>query len=188
MGHHDRGYPEPALQILDLVTQMHPHLGIQGRQGLVQEKQARRDGDGAGERNALLLTTGELSGILVTLLRQSHQLQQFVHALADICLGSLTVLQAVGDVLRHRHVGKQGVGLKDNAEVPFRGRQRGNVLAGLLDLAGGLDVEAGDGAQQGGLSAAGGPEKAHELALVDLQGNVLQRRERPEHLGQPRDA
>ena len=60
--------------------------------------------------------------------------------------------------------------------------------AGLLDLSGGLDVETGDGAQKRGLAAARGPQKAHELALVDLQGDVLEGRERPEHLGQCRDA
>ena len=41
------------------------------------------------------------------------------------------VHEPVGDVVGHREVGKQRVGLEDDAEVALRRRQRGDVAAGL---------------------------------------------------------
>lgn len=55
---HDRGDAELALQLLDLVSQMHAHLGVERRQGLVEKQQARRDRHGAGKSHALLLSAG----------------------------------------------------------------------------------------------------------------------------------
>ena len=51
-----------------------------------------------------------------------------------------------------------------------------------------LDVESGDGTQQGRLAAAGRTEETDELARKDLEGNVLQRGKRTELLRQPLDA
>ena len=74
--HHDRRYAKPLLQRLDLVAQMHAHLGIKRRQGLIKQQQSRRCRQRTGERNPLLLATGQLGGILLALIRQSDQLQQ----------------------------------------------------------------------------------------------------------------
>ncbi len=53
--HHDGRDPQLALQALDLLAQLHPHDGIQCRQGFVQQQQARRGGQRPRQRNALLL-------------------------------------------------------------------------------------------------------------------------------------
>src|SRR5262249_57769946 len=51
----------------------------------------------------------------------------------------------------------------------------------------GLQVEAGNGAQQRGLAAARGTEKAGELPLGDLERDVLERLEAAEQLVDPLD-
>ena len=51
----------------------------------------------------------------------------------------------------------------------------------------GLRVEPSDGAQQGGLAAAGRPEKADELALDDVERDVAQRLEGAKRLADPFD-
>ena len=51
-----------------------------------------------------------------------------------------------------------------------------------------LDVQAGDGAQQRGLAAAGRPEEADELAGVDVERDLPERGEAAEQLGQIDDA
>ncbi len=53
--------------------------------------------------------------------------------------------------------GKQRVGLEDEAEIALSGRHRIDALVLEPDLAGGGLGDAGDGAQQRGLAAAGGP-------------------------------
>ena len=95
-----------------------------------------------------------------------------------------SVFQPVGDVFVNRQIGKQRIRLEDDAEIPFRRRQSGNVLAGLLDAAIGLDIEAGDGAQQRRLAAARWPQEADEFAFENIKGNILQRHEVAEFFGQ----
>ena len=66
-------------------------------------------------------------------------------------------------------------------------RQRRDVAALLADRARGLRIEAGDGAQQGGLAAARGPEEADELALGDVERDVAEGGEVAEALGEVAD-
>ena len=63
-----------------------------------------------------------------------------------------------------------------------------HVAPGDLDPALVLRVEAGDGAQQRGLAAAGRPEEADELAAPDLEIDRLQGGEGAEALPQALDA
>ena len=55
--------PKRTLQRLDLVPQAQPHARIERRQGLVEQQQAGRGRERAGQRDALLLAAGELRGI-----------------------------------------------------------------------------------------------------------------------------
>src|SRR6185436_17981581 len=75
-----------------------------------------------------------------------------------------------------------------DAEIAVRRRQIGNLLVRLEDPARRLDVETGDGPQQRGLAAAGGPQETDELLRKYFEGDVLQGGERAELLAQPRDA
>ena len=61
---HDGGHTKPALQLPDLAAQPLAHLGIERRQGLIQQQQAGRRGQCPRERDALLLATGHLARIL----------------------------------------------------------------------------------------------------------------------------
>ncbi len=95
--------------------------------------------------------------------------------------------QAVADVVGDGEVGEQRVGLEDDAEVALCRRQARNVPALLVDRARGLRIEPGDGAQQGGLAAARGPEEADELALGDIERDVAEGGEVAETLGEVTD-
>jgi hypothetical protein len=93
--------------------------------------------------------------------------------------------------LRRRTVrfGNKRVGLEHDAESARAGGSVGDVSAAdtrfLPSLCG---IEPGDRAQQGRLAAAGGPEKADELTLRDIEVDVLERRERAEPLFEVADA
>ena len=68
--------PEAPLQRLDLVAQVHAHLGVERRERLVEQEQPRRRRERAGERDPLLLAAGQLGGILVALVGKADQLEQ----------------------------------------------------------------------------------------------------------------
>ena len=62
-----------------------------------------------------------------------HQLQQLVHARADLLLGRPSIArphaQAERDVLEHGHVPEERVVLEHEADVAVAGALRGRVLA-----------------------------------------------------------
>jgi hypothetical protein len=77
--------------------------------------------------------------------------------------------------------------LEDDAEVALGRRQCRDVAPFLVDGAGGLRIEAGDGAQQRGLAAAGRAEEADELTLGDIQTDIAQGGEVTVALGEVAD-
>ena len=94
-------------------------------------------------------------------------------ALVDLGLGRLAQLQAEGHVVVDRHVRVQGVALEDHRDVAIlRGDVVDDALADLEVALGDL-LEAGDHPQAGGLAAAGRADQDHELAVLDLEVEVL---------------
>src|SRR6185369_6729402 len=85
--------------------------------------------------------------------------------------------QAVGDVLRHRHQREQRQVLEDERGRPLIRAEAGHVLAADPNAAFGGVEEAGDGAQDRSLAAAGWTEEREELPALDVEGCVLDRRE-----------
>ena len=130
---HDRGHAEPVLQVADLAAQPGAHPRVERRKRLVEQQQARRQGQRAGQRDALLLAAGELGRILVGLLGQADQRQQLAHALVDLGARLAGRDQAVADIVLDGQVGEQRVGLEHDAEVALGHRQGRDVAPALLD-------------------------------------------------------
>ena len=82
----------------------------------------------AGQRHALLLAAGKLAGAAAAQPRHLDQRQHLVDACLDLGLRLAQHLQAEADVLRHRHVGEQGIALEHGVDRPLEGRQRRDVL------------------------------------------------------------
>ncbi len=193
VGDVDRGDAELALQPLELVPQVLAQLGVEVGQRLVEQQQRRLDDQRAGQREALLLAAGELGGLPVDLGGELHGLQHALDALPDLLLrrpvGALADLQREGDVVEHGHVRPDRVGLEHHAQAALVGRHvhvpavaRGEqdaVTDG--DAAAVRLLQAGDGAQRRGLAAARGAEQGEQLALLDLEADVVD----GEHRGRP---
>ena len=141
----------------------------------------------AGERDALLLAAGELRRVFLRLVGEADQRQELGDARGDLLAGPPDGDEAVGDVVADLQVGKERVGLEDDAEIALADRQAGDVPPGLADRPGRLHVEAGDGAQQRRLSAARRTEERDELAALDVEVDVFERGERAEALGEAAD-
>ena len=122
------------------------------------------------------------------MLGQADEREQFGNTRIERGTSCPAVDEAVADIRRHRQVREQRVGLEHDAEVARGRRQVRHVAPADLDHAFVLRVEARDRAQQRGLAAARGPEEADELALVDVERDVLQGGELAEMLVQVADA
>ena len=70
------------LDAADLVAQLHAHLGVEGRQRLVEEQHRRLDRERPGQRDALLLAAGELVGVAVGVLAEPDEVEHVAGALA----------------------------------------------------------------------------------------------------------
>src|SRR5262245_40854867 len=94
---------------------------------------------------------------------QSHQSQRFAHSLCDLLARNFASLEPIRDVADHRKIGKDGIVLKDHADIASMRWQRINAPAADADLAAVEVSEPRDHAQQRGLAAAGWAQQREEL-------------------------
>jgi hypothetical protein len=98
---------------------------------------------------------------------------RYLDALADLRLGRARDLQGEAHVVRHRHVGVQGVVLEDHRDVAVLGLHVGDVAVTDEDVPTVDVLEAGEHAQRRGLTAAGRADEDEELAVLDLQVQLV---------------
>ena len=118
------GQAELLLQLADLVADAAAELGVEVRERLVEEQHLRLEDQGARDRDALLLAAGELGGEAGLEAGQADERQAVGGAGRGLAPVEAGEAQAVGDVLDHRHVREERVGLEDHR------RRRGRSPAG----------------------------------------------------------
>src|SRR5207244_1202020 len=166
---------EPPLQFLDLQPHLGAQLGVQVRQRLVEEQHRGREDEGPGQRHPLLLAAGELGRAALGQRAHLHEVERPPHALGHLARRQPAHAQAVGDVVEHRHVRPDRVGLEDHREPAPLGWHVNTAGAAVdggatdADLAGCRMLEAGDGAQRGRLAAARGAQQRDVLAGPDAE-------------------
>ena len=124
VGDEDGGEPEPLLQFAQLAAHLDPQLGVEVGQRLVEQQHLRLDGDGARQRDALLLAAGELRRTAVGEMRQADQIERGGDARRAISARGRRRSSSPKATLRaHGHVRPQRVGLEDHADVALPRRQ-----------------------------------------------------------------
>src|SRR5664280_981372 len=155
-------------------------LAVEVTGGLVADEQGRVGDDRARDRDALLLPAGKLAGLVAGAVGQAHELQGDARALLALAGGELGKQQRQLDVAlrrKHRH---QVVELEDEANprrAPLRKGARAELvepLAADADAAGGRHVEPADHVEQRRLARAGRTHQRQEIALVDVEVDVVQ--------------
>src|SRR6185312_7141144 len=142
---------------------------VEGAERLVHEQHVRLGGQRAGDLYPLPHAAGELPGKGITETGEAHHLDVVLHQLGP--LRRVRPLDAEADVVLHVEPGKDPVLLEDE-DVARVGLRHDLVLD--ADLAGRrLEETAGD-VQQGRLAASRGADDADELAVEDLEVDVLQ--------------
>src|SRR5919202_4872358 len=155
-------------------------VGVEVAGGLVGPDDGRLVDEGAGYGHSLLLTAGELVGTVVSPVRQMYPIENLEGATASGPHSGATRQQGQLDVLYGGEDGHEVEALED--EPPMAGTVFGAVsvaqgmqgLPGDEDLASVYGVEAREGVEQRGLTAARRTHDGDELALPNAQVHVLQ--------------
>jgi hypothetical protein len=162
---------------LDFILQHIAGNGIQRPKGFIHEQNGGFSRQSTQHPDALLLTSGELIGILfgIVPIRHGHHGQQFFDPLVGFGFVPLQQVRDNTDVLLDGHVGKKPNLLDDVAHghaqiVDFDG---GDVLAVNQNLPlfhGNQTIEQ---FQSGGFSAAGRTDEDHKLPVLDGQIEIF---------------
>ena len=172
MGNVDEGGLQALMQLGDLSTHLNAQLRVEVGERLVEEEDLRITDDGAAERNALTLTTGQSLRLTGEQLLNAQDLSSFTNQLVDLVLRLLAQLQTERHVVIHGHVRIERVVLENHRDVAIL---RSNVIdqtvadveLALRDL-----FKARDHAQGGGLTAAGRTDQNDELLILDVEAEV----------------
>ena len=174
MGDVDRGEAELLLQLPDLNTHLHAELRVEVTERLVEEHEIRLDDHRTGEGYTLTLSAGHLLRQALLEAVEVDRVEHLHDALLDLCLRQIATTQAERDVLEDVHVREQRVALEHEAEVPLMQRHMGVVLSVEEEVALHRLREAADQAERRGFATAAGAEEADQLALLDVQVQILQ--------------
>src|SRR5690606_23496197 len=129
--------------------------------------------DGAGDRDALLLSAGQLVGPTVGQRLHIDEVERPLDPLLGDVLRLFAHLQRKREVLANRHVREQRVILEDHADVALIGRRVCDVDAVDDDPAGRRAGESGQHHQRCRLSRPGRAEQGEELTRLDGEGQVV---------------
>ena len=166
----------------DLGPRLDAQLGIEVGERLVHQEDRRLADDRPTERDALALAAGELLGLAVEQLVELDGLGGFLDPALDLGLGDLAQLQPEREVLADRHVRVERVALEDHRDVAILGRHVvDDAIADPERPARDL-LEPGDHPQAGRLAAARWSDQDHELAVPDLEAEILHGVELAVHL------
>ena len=114
--------PHLLVQRLDLGPHLHPELGVEVRERLVEQEDRRVAHDGAAHRDALALAAGELRRPPVEDRGHLEERRRLVDPPADFgSRGIREILQVEPHVLAHGHVRVERVVLEHHRHVAVLG-------------------------------------------------------------------
>ena len=175
VGDVDGRRPEALVQAGEFAAHARAQLRVEVRERLVHEERPRLADQRPPHRHPLTLTARQRRRLAVHELAEPEHRRHPVDPLGDLRLRHLATPQPEGQVLAHRLVRIERVALKDHRQVAVGGLERGDVVVADPDAALGHLLEPGDHSQQGRLAAARGADEDDELAVGDLERDVVDR-------------
>ena len=172
----DEGGAGLAVDAAQLRLHFEADRQVEGGERLVEEQHLRTLHQHAGEGHALHLSAGQLVTAAALVAFEPNQGQRLAHAARDLVARQALQTQPEGDVLADIEVREKRRPLEDRVERAKVGGQRRHVPTAQKHASLGRLYEAGHDAKQRGLAAARGPEQAEELAVLDRERDVGQRR------------
>ena len=134
----------------------------------------------ARQTDALLLAARQLGGLVLHFVLQADQIEHIGHALFDGGSALADRTHGKRHVVKDVHLVDQAEVLKDDAHMAAKIRHMALFQAGKLvavdgDFARGRDLLTHNQLEKGAFARARSAHDEHELALVDVQGDVVQR-------------
>ena len=157
----------------DVGARLHAQLGVQVRERLVHEEDRWLADDRPTERDPLALPTGERFGLAVEQLVEAKDLAGIRHAPLNLVLRRLAQLQPKGEVVVHAHVRVERVALEDHGDVAVLRRDVIDHAVADQEPAVADLLKAGHATERGRLAAAGRSDQDEELAIIDLEVEVV---------------
>ena len=175
--HIDHGVAEPVVQVGELDPHLHPQLGIEVRERLVEQEDLGLADDRPADRDPLPLPARELPRPRAEQRLDLQHPRRLGHAPLDLGAARADVLEPEGQVLPHGHMRVERVGLEHHGEPALGRAQLVDALAVDPDLAAGDVLQPGDHPEQRRLPAARRADEDAELAVLDAQVDAV------DHLG-----
>ena len=176
MGDEDRRDLRLLLNAADFLTHLDAQARVQVGERLVEQQHLRLLDQRAGDRDALLLSAGELARLAPEVFLDLNELGRALHLLADLLAGIALprrgipdVRQREGDIVRHGHVRIQRVILEDEPDVALLRHGGRHILLAEPDFALGDVLKARKHVERGRFAAATRPEQARQLAILKRQ-------------------
>mmetsp|Transcript_28726 Transcript_28726/g.54376 ORF Transcript_28726/g.54376 Transcript_28726/m.54376 type:complete len:348 (+) Transcript_28726:2360-3403(+) len=183
MGDINDGGAQLLVQLLDLCTHVHAQFSIKVRQRLIKQKHIRIAHQRPAHSHPLTLPAGQSTGLAVQQRFDLQKLRDILHRPVPLGLGRAMHLKTKGDVLTHRHVWVERVGLEHHRDIAL-GRVD-PIHNGIpdADLAAGDLFQPRDHVQQRGLATTGRADQHQKLALLHRNVDLVQHFDRAIGLG-----
>src|SRR5581483_3284684 len=157
----------------DLAAHLDTELRVEVRERLVHQERLRIANDRPAHRNPLPLAAREDARLALQELLEAEHARDPLDPWFDLGLRDLPHLQAECDVVVHRHLRVERVVLEHHCDVALRRRQLVDDGVADADRALGDLLEPSDHAQRRRLAAARRADEDDELAVVDLEVQIL---------------
>ena len=102
-----------------------------------------------------------------------HQRQHFSDPAVDLPFRQPILLQTKGDILLHRHVRKQRVGLEHHVDRTLIGSNVRQILSIQHNLAAGWGFKTGQHAQQRGFATARCAQQSEDFTFINGQADII---------------
>ena len=175
VGDQNEGDADLALQPSQFDLHLFAHLLVQGAEGFIQQQHLRLQDQRPGQRHPLALTTRQGMGGAVAVAAKPDHRQRLGDALGHILTAQPFAAQTETDVFRHCQMGKDRIGLEHHVGRPHVGGHPVHILAVDFQCARRQILKPRDGAQQGGLAAAGWAQEREKLTLPYLGIDAAER-------------
>ena len=172
----DHRRAEVALHPRDLRPHLDAQLGVEVGERLVHQEDLRQPHDRAPHRDALPLAARELARLSVQVLREAEQRRDLAHPRLPDSLLDPRDLEREADVRLDGQIRVERVALEDHRHVAILRREVGDVARTDEDRSSVDLLESSEHAQGGGLARPRRPDEHHQLAVVDVELECVDRR------------
>ena len=173
MSHVEAGSSQAPVQGLQLGAHLHPELGVEVGQRLIEQEHRGLAHDRPAHRHPLPLAARELPGLAFKVCLELEDGRRLLHPRVDLLPGEALDAQTIGHVLVDRHVRVERVVLEHHGDIAVLRLEIVDDTRTDRDPAGADALEPGDHAQQRRFAAARGPDNDHELAVGHFGGDAV---------------